>query len=193
MTGNESGTEENSGASGSLATYETENETETEKNWRVTLLLLTCLRMTKQVKSTQNVLLTLVEGALVTALAVYHHQRRPSFLFWNGVVMLISRHEHRSRGGRMTTTAAVCSTMSHAVLIHLRRLVQVELRAPAGEKEERRMPRPYHTAPSASSSRMMAALMNDVLLLASLETIDVSTRVQTALMMQAVAEPYIRM
>jgi len=31
MTGNESGTEENSGESGSLATYETENETETEK------------------------------------------------------------------------------------------------------------------------------------------------------------------
>jgi uridylate kinase len=40
--------------------------------------------------------------------------------------------------------------------------------------------------------RMMAAVMNAVLLQASLEKIGVDTRVQTALMMQEVAEPYIR-
>ena len=40
--------------------------------------------------------------------------------------------------------------------------------------------------------RMMAAVMNAVLLQASLEKIGVETRVQTALMMQEVAEPYIR-
>ncbi|XP_044966425.1 uncharacterized protein LOC123426630 isoform X2 [Hordeum vulgare subsp. vulgare] len=39
---------------------------------------------------------------------------------------------------------------------------------------------------------MMAAVMNAVLLQASLEKIGVETRVQTALMMQEVAEPYIR-
>lgn len=39
---------------------------------------------------------------------------------------------------------------------------------------------------------MMAAVMNAVLLQASLEKIGVDTRVQTALMMQEVAEPYIR-
>lgn len=38
----------------------------------------------------------------------------------------------------------------------------------------------------------MAAVMNAVLLQASLEKIGVETRVQTALMMQEVAEPYIR-
>jgi hypothetical protein len=40
--------------------------------------------------------------------------------------------------------------------------------------------------------RMMASVMNSVLLQASLEKIGVETRVQTALMMQEVAEPYIR-
>lgn len=40
--------------------------------------------------------------------------------------------------------------------------------------------------------RMMASLMNSVLLQASLEKIGVETRVQTSLMMQEVAEPYIR-
>ncbi|KAJ1270848.1 hypothetical protein BS78_06G082300 [Paspalum vaginatum] len=39
---------------------------------------------------------------------------------------------------------------------------------------------------------MMASVMNSVLLQASLEKIGVETRVQTALMMQEVAEPYIR-
>jgi uridylate kinase len=39
---------------------------------------------------------------------------------------------------------------------------------------------------------MMASVMNAVLLQASLEKIGVETRVQTALMMQEVAEPYIR-
>uniref|UniRef100_A0ACD5UAL6 Uncharacterized protein n=1 Tax=Avena sativa TaxID=4498 RepID=A0ACD5UAL6_AVESA len=39
---------------------------------------------------------------------------------------------------------------------------------------------------------MMAAVMNAVLLQASLEKIGVDTRVQTALMMQEIAEPYIR-
>jgi hypothetical protein len=39
---------------------------------------------------------------------------------------------------------------------------------------------------------MMASVMNSVLLQASLEKIGVETRVQTALTMQEVAEPYIR-
>ncbi|GJN03046.1 hypothetical protein PR202_ga20449 [Eleusine coracana subsp. coracana] len=41
-------------------------------------------------------------------------------------------------------------------------------------------------------ARMMASVMNSVLLQASLEKIGVETRVQTALTMQEVAEPYIR-
>lgn len=40
--------------------------------------------------------------------------------------------------------------------------------------------------------RMMASVMNSVLLQASLEKIGVETRVQTALMIQEVAEPYVR-
>lgn len=40
--------------------------------------------------------------------------------------------------------------------------------------------------------RMMASVMNAVLLQASLEKIGVETRVQTSLRMQDVAEPYIR-
>lgn len=39
---------------------------------------------------------------------------------------------------------------------------------------------------------MMASVMNSVLLQASLEKIGVETRVQSALMIQEVAEPYIR-
>ena len=39
---------------------------------------------------------------------------------------------------------------------------------------------------------MMASVMNSVLLQASLEKIGVETRVQTALMIQEVAEPYVR-
>lgn len=39
---------------------------------------------------------------------------------------------------------------------------------------------------------MMASVMNAILLQASLEKIGVETRVQTALMMQEIAEPYIR-
>jgi hypothetical protein len=45
---------------------------------------------------------------------------------------------------------------------------------------------------SVLTVRMMASVMNSVLLQASLEKIGVETRVQTALMMQEVAEPYIR-
>uniref|UniRef100_A0A0E0H0C1 UMP kinase n=1 Tax=Oryza nivara TaxID=4536 RepID=A0A0E0H0C1_ORYNI len=45
---------------------------------------------------------------------------------------------------------------------------------------------------STYSIGMMASVMNAVLLQASLEKIGVETRVQTALMMQEVAEPYIR-
>ncbi|CAM0904773.1 unnamed protein product [Alopecurus aequalis] len=45
---------------------------------------------------------------------------------------------------------------------------------------------------STHSIGMMAAVMNAVLLQASLEKIGVDTRVQTALVMQEVAEPYIR-
>lgn len=45
---------------------------------------------------------------------------------------------------------------------------------------------------SVSTVRMMASVMNSVLLQASLEKIGVETRVQSALMIQEVAEPYIR-
>uniref|UniRef100_A0A0E0DDN5 UMP kinase n=1 Tax=Oryza meridionalis TaxID=40149 RepID=A0A0E0DDN5_9ORYZ len=48
------------------------------------------------------------------------------------------------------------------------------------------------TCVSLNFVRMMASVMNAVLLQASLEKIGVETRVQTALMMQEVAEPYIR-
>ena len=40
--------------------------------------------------------------------------------------------------------------------------------------------------------RMMASAMNSLLLQASLEKIGIETRVQTAFMMQEIAEPYIR-
>lgn len=45
---------------------------------------------------------------------------------------------------------------------------------------------------SVLTVRMMASVMNSVLLQASLEKIGVETRVQSALMIQEVAEPYIR-